>query len=302
MSRAKPGVQLIAREIPELRIIDQQLWEEVQARLAEVRTASGADNPNRPRYWEHRRPQHMLTGKVFCGCCGGAMTNIGRDYLACSAARRQGTCSNERGIKRDDLDKLILGGLRTRLMEPELVATFVTEFTAEWNRLQAEASAHEGAKRRELDVVRRKLDGLIDAIAGGLRASGLQQKLDELEARKSELEGALQATPPSAPRLHPKLAEVYRQRVEHLQTALGGPDGSAALETLRSLIERVVLHPAPQGERGFEIELVGEVAAMVALGADHKDRSRPETAGHDPFRSSIKVVAGAGFEPATFRL
>jgi site-specific DNA recombinase len=88
---------------------------------------------------------------------------------------------------------------------------------AEWNRLQAEASAHEGTKRRELDVVRRKLDGFVNAIAGGLRAPGLQQKLDELEARKSELEGALQATPPSGLLLHPKLADVYRQRVEHLQ-------------------------------------------------------------------------------------
>jgi hypothetical protein len=94
------------------------------------------------------------------------------------------------------------------------------------------------------------------------------------------------------------LADIYRQRVESLQTALDGPDGSAALETLRSLIERVVLHPAPEGQRGFEIELVGEIAAMVTLGADLKDRARSRAAGHDPFLSSIKVVAGAGIEHA----
>ena len=40
---------------------------------------------------------------------------------------------------------------------------------AEWNRLQAEVSAHEGTKRPELDAVGRKLDGLINAIAEGLR-------------------------------------------------------------------------------------------------------------------------------------
>ena len=37
-------------------------------------------------------------------------------------------------------------------------------------------------RRRELADVRRKLDGLIEAIADGLRAPGLQQRLDELES------------------------------------------------------------------------------------------------------------------------
>ena len=293
VSRSKSELQLIARDVPEFRIVDQDLWDQVQARLTEVRAASGADNPDRPRYWEHRRAQHMLTGKLFCGCCDGPMTNIGRNYLACSAARRQGTCSNRRGIQRDELDKMILDALQARLMEPEHVAAFVAEFNAEWNRLQREVSAHEGAKHRELDAVGRKLDGLIDAIARGIRSTSLQQKLDELEARKAELERALQAQPRPRPLLHPRLADIYRQRVESLQTALDGPDGSAALETLRSLIERVVLHPAPDGQRGFEIELLGEIAAMVALGADDKDHDRSRSAGHDPFHSSIKVVAGA---------
>jgi site-specific DNA recombinase len=178
VSRAKSQMQLIAREIPELRIVDQALWDQVEARLKEVRSATGADTPDRPRYWERRRAQHMLTGKLFCGCCGGAVTNIGRDYLACSAARRQGTCDNRRGIQRDELDKLILDALQTRLMHPDHVATFVTEFTAEWNRLLSETSAHEHTQRRELETVSRKMAGLIDAIADGLRAPGLQQKLE----------------------------------------------------------------------------------------------------------------------------
>jgi site-specific DNA recombinase len=95
-------------------------------------------------------------------------------------------------------------------MEPEHVAAFVAEFNAEWNRLQGEASAHEGAKRRELDAVGRKLDGLIDAIASGIRSTGLHQKLDELEARKAELERALQAQPRPRPLLHPIIGRGLR--------------------------------------------------------------------------------------------
>jgi hypothetical protein len=69
----------------------------------------------------------------------------------------------------------------------------------------------------------------------------------------------------------------------------------AALQVVRSLIERVVLHPAPDGQRGFEIELVGEITAMLNLGRDEGagTQSGGSAADLDLFRSSIKVVAGA---------
>jgi site-specific DNA recombinase len=57
-------------------------------------------------------------------------------------------------------------------------------------------------------------------------------------------------------------------------------------------------------EDGFTVELVGEIANMVslALRPDTKKAASGETAVPDGFRRSVKVVAGAGFEPATFRL
>jgi hypothetical protein len=39
------------------------------------------------------------------------------------------------------LEETVLGSLRERLMDPGLFSAFVVEFTAAWNRLQAEASA-----------------------------------------------------------------------------------------------------------------------------------------------------------------
>jgi site-specific DNA recombinase len=103
-------------------------------------------------------------------------------------------------------------------MRPELVAEFVAEFTAEWNRRSAEASAGLAAKRRELDMVRRKLAGLVEAVADGLRAPGLQDRLDELEARRTVLEAEMaSAESPVAPRLHGNLAEIYREKVARLR-------------------------------------------------------------------------------------
>jgi hypothetical protein len=110
--------------VPDLRIVDDQLWDRVRAGLEGIREALGADNPNRPPFWESRRSVNVLTRKVFCGVCGGAMTNIGRDYLACPAARKQCICANSRGIRRRAVETLIFDALRDRLMAPDLVAEF----------------------------------------------------------------------------------------------------------------------------------------------------------------------------------
>jgi site-specific DNA recombinase len=156
-----------------------------------------------------------------------------------------------------------LESLKTDLMAPELVNEFVQAFHAEVNRQCHEAELVAGSARRELEDVAHKLEKLVDAIAEGFRAPALQQRLDDLTFRKANLERAGAEGKTVLPRLPPNLAEVYRRKVERLHEALKDPAVHAeALEILRGLIDKVVVR---HGERGFEIELVGEVANMVAL-------------------------------------
>ena len=294
VSRMNPSSAWVTHEVPELRIVESDVWERAQARLDAIRQASGANDSERPRYWESRRAKHLLTGKLVCGVCGGAFSAVGKDFLGCTAARRQGVCHNRAGIRRPVLENLILAALRERLMQPDDLAAFIADFTVEWNRLQAEASALGTGRKRELEAVNRKLAGLIDAIADGLRGEGLQHKLDTLESRKRTLEREMTATPPLRPALHPNLAQIYRAKVAGLQAALHDPaDGHAALEATRGLIERVVIHPGAAGD-GFEIELTGELAAMLGLGMEpgRGGLTQRSASGHDLFLSSVKVVAG----------
>ncbi len=88
-------------------------------------------------------------------------------------------------------------------MVPELVEEFVGAFHEEVNRKRRDETAARTGKERDVAEVRRKLDKLIDALAEGYRAPGLQQRLDDLDARKATLEQKLAATPPSPVRLHP---------------------------------------------------------------------------------------------------
>jgi site-specific DNA recombinase len=68
------------------------------------------------------------------------------------------------------------------------------------------------------------------------------------------------------------------------------------------LIDRVV-HPGADGN-GLEIELIGVISSIVdlALGGDGACERHAPGADRDLFSRSVKVVAGRGFEPLTFRL
>ncbi len=307
VARSNASSEVLIQQVPELRIIDDTLWLRVQARLqaqsAKLDAGEASTTPKR-RFWEQRRPQHLLSGKIICGSCGKPFMSVGRDYLTCRVAEARGPCDNRARIRRQPVEAEVIQALETRLMEPELVATFVAEFAAEWNRLRAEASAGLVGRRRELEAVDRKLDGLIDAIADGLRTPGLQGRLDELEQRKQNLRSEIAAAEagPELPRLHGNLAEVYRAKVARLREAFLADGGTETLEAARALIDRVEVHPPAEPGVKPRLELLGELSMMLRLASGAQQKG-PELNGLGPdVMSSIKGDAGTGFEPVTFRL
>jgi site-specific DNA recombinase len=187
VSRPNDPADWITTEVPDLRIIDDALWVKVKTRQEALDATPAVQGIKASRFWERRRPDHLLTGLVYCACCGGPLAAVGRDYLACLAARKLDTCSARKGIRRSVLEGVVLDLLKTRLMQPDAVAAFVKD--------HAEASNAEGANRdqsrarleAERVSIRRKLEGLYDAIAEGLRSPGLQDKLLTLWLRGQDL-------------------------------------------------------------------------------------------------------------------
>ncbi len=311
VARHNDEAALVEEEVPELRIIPQPVWDQVQHRLSAVARPQGLRDaaPGSQALWQHRRAVALLSGKVVCGACGGAYATNGKDYMGCKAAERQGTCQNRTRIRRSRVEAQVLEALATRLMEPDAVAVFVGEFTAEWNRLSAARSGEAGLRRRELDQVERQLNGLIDAIADGLRAPGLQQKLDGLAARQEALRRELASIEmqSQAPRLHPNLSEIYRQRVSCLREGLDTGGGREVLEAARALIARVEVHPASGDGQQPRLELVGEISALLsAAGVEGVGGNTKSplglSSGLDVLCGSVLGDAGTGFEPVTFRL
>src|SRR6185503_14246937 len=126
------------------------LWQAVKERQGSIRASDGVAKARATRFWERRRSRHLLSGLVRCKECGSHYAAVGRDYLACSAARGSGTCSNRQSIRRGALEALILNGLRHRLMAPELFEEFVRAFQQEINLQRRDDQARRDAKQREL--------------------------------------------------------------------------------------------------------------------------------------------------------
>ena len=125
-----------------------------------------------------------------------------------------------------------------------------------------------------------------------MSALSIKDELLALEARKAELQSRLDA--PEMPELlHPRMADVYREKVGSLCLALESEESrTGAVEAIRALIEAILLEP--DGER-LKITLKGDLAGMLSAARDSK-RS-PDTGD---LLVQIKPVAGAGFEPPTF--
>src|SRR4029077_1613447 len=76
----------------------------------------------------------------------------------------------------------------------------------------------------ELERVQRQIAAIISAIKDGLRTPSMKQELLELEERKQTLSLGIKRIPAPLPRLHPRLADLYRERVERLHLELNRPE------------------------------------------------------------------------------
>ena len=304
VSRINPPEEWIVAEAPELRIVDDALWRAVKdrqsalsVRYATVIEATRAARANRLN--ATHRPRHLFSGLLECGVCGGPYAMRGQDRYGCSNHVMNGSCANGRGIARSVLEGRVLAGLKDRLMAPEATAEAMRAYAEETNRLNRERRASGESDRKELAGIEKKIADIVAAIEDGGYTRALTDRLRELEARQDEFRERLAiALAADVPDVHPNVAGLYRRKVERLAEALRDPrERDEAAEAVRGLIERIVL--APGAKRGeMDATLHGDLGAVLEWTAKgRKNETDTPSSG-----MSVSVVAGAGFEPATFRL
>jgi site-specific DNA recombinase len=272
VSRPNPEAKWIRTEVPELRIVDDELWQRVKLRQAELAkqfeaTTKGVRAVRAERLNRLRRPAFLLSGLLTCGCCGGKYGIVVNDRYGCLGHFRKGICDNSRTIRRDDIERRVLAGLTDKLVSPEAVAVAVRAYAEETNRQNHERRAQAGASRRALEKIERSIKGIMDAIEDGMYQPAMKARIGELAQQKGEIEARLAEAPADLPDVHPNIAEHYRAKVLRLAETLAEPESNGeAREDIRSLVGEVVITPGDKRGESHAI-LKGELMAILDLAA-----------------------------------
>ncbi|WP_158507071.1 hypothetical protein [Ruegeria atlantica] len=170
-----------------------------------------------------------------------------------------------------------------------LIATFVTEYQAEYNRLAGNIEKDRSKAERKLSGVKRKINQMTVRICEGMFNESMKDKLTTLEQEKASIEMELETMDAEVPvRLYPGLSDVYRAKVAKLTESLNDPNlRTAAAEHIRSLISEIRM--VPEGD-SLQIELVGELAGLMALSEKQNARS-DATGGSVTLKCVFKTIS-----------
>lgn len=290
-SRLNDPSQWIIKDVPELRIVSDDLWNSVKEKQKSL-DAHGSSIRNKVR------PQYLLSGLLECGCCGGGMSKVNQERYGCSSARNKGksVCANVSTIKREILEERVLNGLEQHLMRDDLVEAFCNEYVKHLSQLRKRFNTEKMEQQKELQSLEKEKKNLLTAIKNGIPADVVKdelvlvsQRIDVLKIKNESFNENLK------PLIHPTLAKRYREQVSNLRELVLTGNASAEVRVhIRSLIEKIKITPKEDGS--MKIDLYGDLAGILSIAKNEK------RVNNEIINPSVKVVAGAGFEPTTFGL
>ncbi len=280
VSRINPKSEWITTEVPELRIVDYELWQAVRVRQVEISrvfeaTTLGVRAARAKRINETRRPAFLLSGLLTCGTCNGRYGIIVQDRYGCLNHFRRGTCENNRTIQRPVIEQRALAGLTEKLVSADAVAEAVRAYHDELNRQNQDRRAQTSADRPALAKVERAIASMIAAIEDGMYQPAMKARMAELEKQKVEIVARLDCSEPQPLDVNPNIAEVYRRKVARLTDALADPQtNQEAATAIRSLIGDIVLTP---GDKRGQVHatLRGELMSILDFAAERIARATP---------------------------
>lgn len=168
-------------EIPQ--IVPEVLFDEVQKEFAKNRKATARHKAT---------DDYLLTTKLVCNDCGSLWVGeIGTSrngnkyrYYKCINAKRKKGCIKKKGLKKDELEDLVIQQIMKFLMNDEVINN-IADFVLKEQKTENVAVP---ALKSKLKEIGQKIENLLKAIEDGLYTSSTKERLQSLEAEKSETE------------------------------------------------------------------------------------------------------------------
>jgi site-specific DNA recombinase len=250
VSRPNPESEWQRQDVPELRIVDEAIWQQAQR----LRQSRGG-----PQIHKQRGPQRLFSGLVFCGWCGAKYNIATRDFMRCSARTNSGTCSQSRMVRMSEIEQRVLCALNQVVFTDEMYEAAVEAYRHEFVRAQGNSGAKRSRLEAELSDAEKKFARLLRLVEDGHADPAVAgPRLNELAAKKRDVGHELSLRLDDAPMILPgDGAARYRDLVEQLR--LGGmtneEEGREATMIVRETVQRIILLPRGADEpQAIEVE------------------------------------------------
>ena len=116
-------------------------------------------------FWARQRPRYLVSGLAKCGDCGGELRQDQREPVRLCRRHATRAPAATVSISASMTSKtMILDGLRSQLMAPDLFKAFCEEFHREVNRLRIDGNAAVEARAHELDRIERRIRKIVELI------------------------------------------------------------------------------------------------------------------------------------------
>lgn len=261
--RPRNAAQVMTREFPERRIIEQELWESVQARRVGVAAKyTGQRTGGIPT----TKTVYPLSGILRCAKCCAPMTitrGTSASYYACSDRRKRGTCDNALSVREDLARACIFEALRSSLFTSEAVDFIRKRIAERLGEIARTSTAELRERTARLLRTEERIGGLVRFVEEGNHSKAVRDGLMDLEAQAEAERFAIRSLkaqagePVSLP-----TPEVVLKRAQELDRVFRA-DPTLLRETLRRFFKdgRILLHPQPDGTYIAE----GTMLPLVAL-------------------------------------
>lgn len=250
------------RQVPELRIVSDEVFEAAQERLAQnaeaVRSRRRADGTlnGSAGGTSAGQPRHLLSGLLRCAACGGIFYVSGTDgrYMQCRNYRT-GACRCKTQVRRDLGEKLLLQAIGDRILQNATWRAAVqAALRAAFRKLQDETPSERRSVEESLAAVKAKIDRLVDQFEEDEAPREIKERLAARRQERQELERRLTELRRIDERPLPEpsdewIDEQFRNLDELLHS--GGPAAALALRALVGGEIRMVEQLVPQRSRHF---------------------------------------------------
>jgi hypothetical protein len=299
--------EIIERERPELRIIDNETWRLAQERLAILNRIYGRrENQQkrgpRPHYTE-TYPHSLLGGLLFCGTCGARLVHQQGGsgvYYGCPQHRKR-LCAQTIRVPRARAEEALLSFLQDeRRRSPEWLPCVLNSMRMRLKELSERMPSEIETRSSERAKLEREIENLTTAIAeSGSRNGALTAALNEREARLEtvlqELDEAQRAV--ATEKALPDEAW-FREQLNRLADLLREDPQQAAL-LLRHILGKVEAHEVrlrgkKRGYAQLRFRFNGWRVAQEAARNSAGEKLRDKTSGkEDPGVREVTLDLGA---------